>query len=99
MPAIKHTQAQCQVLSWELPSYTSPMHIRYPAQDQSEDQICLMQGPVNTQPSRRHSGLGWAESSLQSGQQHEAIKGNPIVKQGQSLLAGWPALPLSILSL
>ena len=73
-----------------------PLQIRYPAQNQSEDQICPIQRPVNTQPFHICSGLGRVKSAPQLRSTVWGHKGNPIVKPGQSLLAGQPALPESV---
>ena len=43
-----------------------------------------------------HSGTGWEESGLHLDPPYGDIKGNPIAKQGQSLLAGQPVLLLRI---
>lgn len=87
-------------LSRELPHNPSPRQIRYPARDQSEDQICPVQNPINIQLLSTHSGPGQGESvGVEGKNQVLTMSGyirKKIVKQGQSLLAGWPALPLRV---
>ena len=85
-------------LSWEIPNNLSHMQMRYPVPhpNQSEDQICPIQRPINAQPytgtvSGRLSGLGRKKSG-----HYSDPEGNSIVKLGQSLLAGQPTLPLRV---
>ena len=52
---------------------------------------------INTLPSRICSRPWQEKTGLHWGlQQHEAIKGNPTLKWGQSLLTKWPNLPLRV---
>ena len=80
---------------WELLYNLSPLQIKYPAWDQSEDQICPTQRPINTQPSLIHSGLGQEESGPHLVHRW-GYRENPTVRLGQSLLVERPALSKSI---
>ena len=53
------------------------MQIKYPAEDQSEDQVCPWTGEI--------SGPWVGELGLQSSLQHGAIKEDPVVSRANPL--------------
>lgn len=60
------------------------MQIKYPAEDQSEDQVCPRTGEVSG------PWVGEIRSPIKSAAW--GYKGRPSCKQGQSLILGWPVL-------